>query len=89
MNKITLITSEGCLGCEVMKASIKAAIEKTKVDIYIEEMDINNTPKDIIKKFHIDDTPCAIFFRDGKYLFKKIGSVPSVVVVQWINVHYK
>ena len=89
MNKITLITSEGCLGCEVMKASIKAAIEKTKVDIYIEEMDINNTPKDIIRRFHIDDTPCAIFFRDDKYLFKKIGSVPAVVVVQWINVHYK
>ena len=89
MNKIPLITSEGCLGCEVMKASIKAAIEKTKVDIEIEEIDINNTPRDIIRKFHIYDTPCAIFFKDNKYLFKKIGSVPTVVAVQWINVHYK
>lgn len=89
MNKITLITSEGCLGCEVMKASIKSAIEKTKVDLYIEEMDINKVNKNFIKKFHIDDTPCAIFYKDDKYLFKKIGSVPSVVVVQWINVHYK
>ena len=89
MNKITLITSEGCLGCEVMRASIKTAIEKTKVDIEIEEMDINNTPKKIIKQFHIDDTPCAIFFKNNKYLFKKIGSVPAVVVVQWINVNYK
>ena len=89
MNKITLITSEGCLGCQVMKSSIKAAIAKTKVDIEIEEMDINNTPRDIIRRFHIDDTPCAIFYKDDKYLFKKIGSVPPVVVVQWINVHYK
>ena len=89
MNKITLITSEGCLGCEVMKASIKSAIEKTKVDIEIEEMDINNTPKYIIRRFNVTDTPCAIFFRNDKYLFKKIGSVPAVVVVQWINVHYK
>ena len=89
MNKITLITSEGCLGCEVMRASIKAAIEKTKADIEIEEMDINNNPKKIIKQFHVDDTPCAIFFKNNKYLFKKIGSVPIVVVVQWINVHYK
>ena len=89
MNKVTLITSEGCLGCEVMKNSIKAAIDKTKVDLYIEEMDINNVNKGFIKKFHIDDTPCALFFRDDKYLFKKIGSVPTVVVVQWINVHYK
>jgi len=89
MNKITLITSEGCLGCEVMKASIKSAIEKTKVDIEIEEMDINNTPKYIIRRFNVTDTPCAIFFRNDKYLFKKIGSFPTVVVVQWINVHYK
>ena len=89
MNKITLITSEGCLGCEVMRASIKAAIEKTNVDITVEEIDITNTPKKIIKEFHVEYTPCAIFFRNNKYLFKKIGSVPTVVVVQWINVHYK
>ena len=89
MNKVTLITSEGCLGCEVMKNSIKAAIDKTKVSLEIEEMDINNTPKYIIRRFNVTDTPCAIFFRNDKYLFKKIGSVPSVVVVQWINVHYK
>ena len=89
MNKITLITSEGCLGCQVMKSSIKAAIAKTKVDIDIEEIDISKVSRDMIRKFHIDDTPCAIFYKDDKYLFKKIGSVPTVVVVQWINVHYK
>ena len=89
MNKITLITSEGCLGCEVMKASIKSAIEETKVDITVETMDIKYTNKRFIRTFGITDTPCAIFFKDDKYLFKKIGSVPTVVVVQWINVHYK
>ena len=89
MNKITLITSEGCLGCQVMKSSIKAAIAKTKVDIDVEEIDISKVSRDMIRKFHIDDTPCAIFYKDDKYLFKKIGSVPSVVVIQWINVHYK
>lgn len=89
MNKITLITSEGCLGCEVMKASIKSAIESTKVFIDVEEIDISKADKILIKKFHITDTPCALFFRDDKFLFKKIGSVPAVVVIQWINVHYK
>lgn len=89
MNRITLITSEGCLGCEVMKASIKAAIEKTKADVYVEEKDITKVNNIFIRKFHIEDTPCVLFFRDDKFLFKKIGSVPTVVVVQWINVHYK
>ena len=89
MNRITLITSEGCEGCEVMRNSIKTAIEKTKANVYIDEMDINKVNKGFIKKFRIEDTPCALFFKDDKFLFKKIGSVPSVVVVQWINVHYK
>lgn len=89
MNKVTLITSEGCLGCEVMKRSIKEAMAKTKVSLEIEELDIRKVSNIFIKKFHIDDTPCSIFFKDDKYLFKKIGSVPTVVVVQWINVHYK
>ena len=89
MNKITLITSEGCLGCEVMRNSIKTAIDKTKAKVYVEEIDIRQATKQLIKHYGIDDTPCAIFYKDDKYLFKKIGSVPSVVVVQWINVHFK
>ena len=89
MNKITLITSEGCLGCQVMKNSIDAALLKTNADITVETIDIKDVGKKLIKDFHITDTPCTIFFKNNKYLFKKIGSVPSVVVVQWINVHYK
>lgn len=89
MNKITLITSEGCTGCEVMKNSINSAIQQTKVDVTVETMDIKDTHKRFVKTFGITDTPCALFFRDDKYLFKKIGSVPAVVVVQWINVHFK
>ena len=89
MNKVTLVTSEGCLGCQVMKTSIQTAIDKTKVKVEVEEMDITKVNKNFIKQFHIEDTPCAIFFKDDKYLFKKVGSVPTVVVVQWINVHFK
>ena len=89
MNKITLITSEGCLSCQVMKNSITSALSQTNVDVTVETIDIKEADKKLIKKFNITDTPCTIFFKDDKYLFKKIGSVPAVVVVQWINVHYK
>lgn len=89
MNKITLITSEGCVGCEVMRNSIDSAVKQTKVNVEVEVMDIKDVNKKFIKTFHITDTPCALFFRDDQYLFKKVGSVPTVVVVQWINVHFK
>ena len=89
MNKITLITSEGCLGCQVMKNSITAALLKTNTDIPVEIIDIKDVDKKFIKRFNITDTPCDIFFKNNKYLFNKIGSVPTVVVIQWINVHYK
>ena len=84
-----LITSEGCLGCKIMKNSINNAIKQTKTDITIEEIDISKISRTLVKKYHIVDTPCTIFFKDDTYLFKKVGSVPTVVVVQWINVHYK
>ena len=69
MNKITLITSEGCTGCEVMKNSITSAIQQTKVDVTVEVQDIKNTHKRFIRTFGITDTPCAIFFKDDKFLF--------------------
>ena len=72
-----------------MKNSITSAIQQTKVDVTVEIQDIKDTYKRFIRTFGITDTPCAIFFKDDKYLFKKIGSVPTVVVVQWINVHFK
>lgn len=89
MNNITLITSEGCLGCIVMKNSITEAIAKTKVDIDFIGMNIKDTDKKFLRTFGISDTPCVLFFKDNKFLFKKVGSVPTVVVVQWINVHFK
>ena len=89
MNKITLITSEGCLGCQVMKNSITSALSQTNVDVTVETIAIKDADKKLIKRFNITDTPCTMFFKDDKYLFKKIGSIPAVVVVQWINVHYK
>ena len=89
MNKITLITSKGCYGCEVMKTSINTAIKETKVDVTVEVIDIEEASRKFIRTFGITDTPTVIFFKDDKYLFKKIGSVPAVVVLQWINVHFK
>ena len=67
MNKITLITSEGCLGCQVMKNSITAALLKTKADITVETIDIKDVDKKVIKQFEITDTPCAIFYKDDNF----------------------
>lgn len=89
MNKILLITTKGCFGCDIMRKSIKDAIAKTKVDIDFTEEDVEIVDKKLLKKFDIKDFPCVIFFKNNKYLFKKVGSVPEVVVVQWINVHFK
>ena len=52
MNKVTLITSEGCLGCEVMKTSIKTAIEKTKANVKVEEMDISKVNNNFINNMN-------------------------------------
>lgn len=89
MNKITLVTTEGCLGCEVMKASIKEALSTSKVDVAFDIVDGDKVNKQFIKEFKIGDFPATLFFKDGRFLFKKIGSVPAVVVTQWIKVNFK
>lgn len=89
MNKIILITSEGCLGCEVMRNSINTAISKVKIAVDVEEKDITSLDKYFKRTFNVTDTPCMLLFKDNKFLFKKVGSVPAVVVIQWINVHFK
>ena len=89
MYKILLITTEGCEGCAIMKNNIQAAISKEKKDIAFEVKD----RKDINKKFlninRIKDFPTTILFEYDRLKFKYSGTMPSIVVTRWIDIHFK
>ena len=88
MNRIMLITTKGCEGCTIARNSIKDAISQTKKSIAFEEIDVNEVNKKFLKTFDIEDFPAILFFKDKKLKFKRIGSVPSIVILRWIDINF-
>ena len=88
MNRIMLITTKGCEGCTIARNSIKDAISQTKKSISFEEIDVNEVNKKFLKTFDIEDFPAILFFKDKKLKFKRIGSVPSIVILRWIDINF-
>lgn len=89
MNKILLITTEGCEGCVIAKRNIEEAIKQSKKSITFEVRECKEVTKKYIRTFGIKDFPAILFFKDDEFKFKKIGSVPSVVVLRWIDINFK
>lgn len=88
MNKIMLITTEGCLGCAIAKNSINEAIKESKKSITFEERDATKVKKQFLRTFGIVDFPAILFFKDEELKVKKIGSVPAVVILRWIYINF-
>ena len=88
MNKIMLITTEGCLGCTIARNSINEAIKETKKSITFEDIDCKELTKKFLRTFGIVDFPAILFFKDEELKVKKIGSVPAVVILRWIDINF-
>lgn len=88
MNKIMLITTEGCQGCAIARNSIKDAISQTKKSITFEERNSTEVKKKFLRTFGIIDFPAILFFKDEELKVKKIGSVPSIVILRWIDINF-
>ena len=88
MNKIMLITTKGCQGCTIARNSIKDAISQTKKSITFEERDTEEVKKKFLRTFGIADFPAILFFKDEELKVKKIGSVPSIVILRWIDINF-
>lgn len=88
MNKITLISTKGCEGCTIARNSIKDAISKTRKSITFEEKDITEVNKKFIKTFGIEDFPTILLLKDEKLKLKWTGSVPSIVILRWIDINF-
>ena len=88
MNKIILITTKGCEGCTIARNSIKDAINQTKKSVTFEEKDTTEVSNKFLWLFKITDFPAILLFKDEKLKVRKIGSVPSIVVLRWIDVNF-
>lgn len=83
-----LITTEGCQGCTIARNSIKDAISQTKKSITFEERDSTEVKKKFLRTFGIADFPAILFFKDEELKVKKVGSVPSIIILRWIDINF-
>ena len=89
MNKIILVTTKGCEGCNIMHKSIKQALECTSKKIEYVVKDITELTKEEKSKLITSDFPTTIFYKNNRITRKEIGTRPYIVVVRWIDVDFK
>lgn len=89
MNKILIITTEGCEACEIAKANINEAVNKSNVSINIDTEDWHKLTKKFIISNKIKDFPAALYMVDGNVVNKAIGTYPVVVYLHWIKLYFK
>ena len=89
MNKILILTTEGCEACTIAEANVDIAIGQVdKVDT-LEIKDWHKESKDFIVKNHIKDFPTVLYIIDDKVIHKAVGSYPSAVYLRWIDMYFK
>ena len=83
MNKIILITTEGCIACNIAEKILSKAIKQCDIrDIKVEVVGfLYNKYKELVKRESISDFPATIFLKDDNVVDKFVGttSVPQLI----------
>jgi hypothetical protein len=90
MNKILIITTEGCEACEIAVKNVDYAIFQTsRVEVESEVNDWHDIKRDFIVKQHIKDFPTVVYMIDERVIHKAIGTYPTAVYLRWIDMYFK
>ena len=71
MNKIVLITTKGCEGCNIMHKNIKQALENTSKKIEYITKDISDLTKAEKAKLKSSDFPTVLFVKNNRIIYSK------------------
>ena len=89
MNKIVLIATKYCEGCNIMHKSIKQALTCTSKKIEYVVKDITELTKEEKSKLKTYDFPTTLFYKNDRITRREVGTRPYIVVVRWIDVDFK
>ena len=89
MNKILLVTTKGCEGCNIMHKSIKQALDCTSKKIEYVVKDVTELTKEEKSKLKTYDFPTTLFYKNNRITRQEVGTRPYIVVVRWIDVDFK
>lgn len=89
---IILLTTAGCEGCQIMHQNTIEAIAMSYKPIEFKRIDLLKDTKETenyCKEFEITDFPTILLFDGTNLKYKYTGSMPVVVVLRWIDIHFK
>ena len=89
---IVLLTTAGCQGCNIMHSNTLEAIHMSHKNIEYKRVDMLKDTKETeqyCRKFQIKDFPTILLFDGENLKYKYTGSMPTVVVLRWIDIHFK
>ena len=89
MNKILILTTEGCEACEIAKRNVDVAMSQATTEIMIQVDDWHKVSKDLIVKNKVKDFPTVLYIIDDKVIHKAVGSYPFAVYLRWIDMYFK
>ena len=89
MNKIVLVTTKGCEGCNIMHKSIKQALDCTSKKIEYVVKDVTELTKSEKSKLKTYDFPTTLFCKNNRITRQEVGTMPYIVVVRWIDIDFK
>lgn len=89
MNKILILTTEGCEACDIAQRNVDIAMSQATTEIQIEVKDWHEEKKDFIIKNKVKDFPTVFYFIDNKLIHKAVGSYPSAVYLRWMDMYFK
>lgn len=89
MNKILILTTEGCEACDIAKSKVEEAIFMCKVQIKLEVKDWHEMTREFIVSHKIKDFPAVLYMINGKVVNKAIGTYPSIIYLRWIDIYFK
>ena len=89
MNKILILTTEGCEACVIASNNIEVAILQASVDIEKEVKDWHDEKREVIIANKVKDFPTVLYYVDDKVVKKAVGTYPSAVYLRWIDMFFK
>lgn len=89
MNKILVLTTEGCEACAITETNVKNAIKQSDKKITVCVSNWKEVSRDFIRNNNIKDFPAVIYLIGKTVVNKTYGTYPVPVYIRWIDMYFK
>ena len=87
MNKILIITTEGCEACKIAEVNINKAVFQSSKEIQVDVKNHKDINKNDLRSYKATDYPTVVYIVGGLIRLVKSGTYPAAVYLRWIDMY--